>query len=107
MFQKRLQVRKASEKRAMLASLRNEMIEKRNALIRQAVRATPELLEQAAAKITSSFIRERLMEYGSVKDAYEASSMVAGEINIILAEEFCADLIAPVIAAYEAEREGL
>ena len=47
------------------------------------------------------------MEYGSVKDAYEASSMVAGEINIILAEEFCADLIAPVLAVYEAERERL
>ena len=106
-FQRELQVRKASEKQAMLAFLRNEMLEKRNALIRQAVRATPELLEHAAAKITSSFIRERLMEYGSVKDAYEASSMVAGEINIILAEEFCADLIAPVLAVYEAEREGL
>ena len=48
------------------------MLEKRNALIRQAVRARPELLEQAAAKITSIFIRERLMEYDSVKDAYEA-----------------------------------
>ena len=33
--------------------------------------------------------------------------MVAGEINSILAEEFCADLIAPVIAVYEAERERL
>ena len=47
------------------------------------------------------------MEYDSVKDAYEAGGMVAGEINIILAEEFCADLIAPVLAAYAAEREGL
>ena len=46
------------------------------------------------------------MEYDSVKDAYEASSMVAGEVNSILAEAFCADLIAPVIAAYEAEREA-
>ena len=42
-----------------------------------------------------------------MKDAYEAGGMVAGEINIILAEEFCADLIAPVLAVYEAEREGL
>ena len=91
----------------MLASLRTEMLEKRNALMRQAVRARPELLEQAAAKITSSFIRERLMEYDSVKDAYEAGGMVAGDINSILAEEFCADLIAPVLAVYEAEREGL
>ena len=106
-FQKELQVRKAAEREAMLASLRTEMLEKRNALIRQAVRARPELLEQAAARITSRFVQERLTEYDSVKDAYEAGGMVAGEINIILAEEFCADLIAPVLAVYEAEREGL
>ena len=106
-FQKELQVRKAEEREAMLASLRTEMLEKRNALIRQAVRTTPELLEQAAARITSRFVQERLTEYDSVKDAYEAGGMVAGEINIILAEEFCADLIAPVIATYQAEREQL
>ena len=106
-FRKELQVRKAEEREAMLDALKAEMHEKKGALLRQAVRARPELLEQAAAKITSIFIRERLMEYDSVKDAYEASSMVAGEINSILAEAFCADLIAPVIAAYEAEREGL
>ena len=52
-FRKELQVRKAEERKAMLASLRTEMLEKRNALIRQAVRARPELLEQAAAKIMS------------------------------------------------------
>ena len=106
-FQKELQVRKAEEREAMLASLRTEMLEKRNALIRQAVRARPELLEQAAAKIMSSFIRERLMEYDSVKDAYGAGGSVTGDINSILAEEFCADLIAPVLAVYEAERERL
>ena len=106
-FRKELQVRKSEERKGMLASLRTEMLEKRNALIRQAVRARPELLEQAAARITSRFVQERLTEYDSVKDAYEAGGMVAGEINIILAEEFCADLIAPVLAAYAAEREGL
>ena len=90
-FRKELQVRKAEEREAMLALLRNEMLEKRNALIRQAVRARPELLEQAAAKIMSSFIRERLMEYDSVKDAYGAGGSVTGEINSILAEAFCAD----------------
>ena len=80
---------------------------KRVPCFRQAVRATPELLERAAARIASRFVQERLTEYDSVKDAYEAGGMVAGEINIILAEEFCADLIAPVLAVYEAEREGL
>ena len=103
-FQKRLQAEKAKEKQAMLASLKNEMFEKQNALIRQAVRAAPELLEQAAAKIRSSFIRERLMNYDSVKDAYVAGGVVAGDINSILANEFCADLIASVIAEYENEK---
>ena len=106
-FQKQLQAEKAEEKQAMLASLKNEMLEKQNALIRQAVRANPELLEHAVAKITSIFIRERLMEYDSIHDAYAAGGMVASDINAILAKDFCADLIAPVIAAYEAEKERL
>ena len=106
-FQKQLQAEKTEEKQAILASLKNEMLEKQNALIRQAVRANPELLEHAVAKITSSFIRERLMEYDSIHDAYAAGGMVASDINAILAKDFCADLIAPVIAAYEAEKERL
>ena len=106
-FQKELQVKKKKEKQEILALLRREMLEKQTALIRQAVRANPELIEQAAEKITSSFVRDRLMDYDSVKDAYAAGVLVAGEINSILAKEFCADLIAPVIAAYEAEKEQL
>ena len=106
-FQKELQVKKKKEKQEILALLRREMLEKRHALIRQAVRANPELIEQAAEKITSSFVREVLMGYDSVKDAYAAGVLVAGEINSILAKEFCADLIAPIIAAYEAEKERL
>ena len=106
-LQKRLQVEKKKEKEEMLASLRREMVEKKNALIRRAVRANPELLEQAAERITSSFVNDFLMEYDSVKDAYAVGGLVAGEINIILGEEFCADLIAPVITAYEAEKERI
>ena len=105
--EKRLQAEKAKEKQAMLASLKGEMLEKQNALIRQAVRTNPELLEHAAAKITSNFIRERLMDYDSIKDAYGAGSVVAGEINAILAKEDCADLIAPIIVAYEVEMQRL
>ena len=103
-FQKQLQAEKAEEKQAMLASLRDEMLEKQNALIRQAVRANPELLDQAASKITSSFVRDRLIEYDSINDAYGAGGMIAGEINSILAKEHCADLIASVIATYEDEK---
>ena len=103
-FQKQLQAEKSEEKQAMLASLRDEMLEKQNALIRQAVRANPELLDQAASKITSSFVRDRLIEYDSINDAYGAGGMIAGEINSILAKEHCADLIALVIATYEDEK---
>lgn len=106
-FQKQLQAEKAAEKKAMLASLKDEMLEKQNTLIRQAVRANPELLQQAATMITSGFVRERLMAYDSVKDAYDAGGVVAGEINNILSKDLCADLIAPVIAIYEAEIEQL
>ena len=38
-FQKQLQAEQAENKKAMLASLKDEMLEKQNALIRQAVRA--------------------------------------------------------------------
>ena len=103
-FQKQLQSEKAEETQAMLASLKNEMLEKQNALLRQAVRANPELLDQAAAKITSGFIRERLLEYDSIADAYAAGSVVAGDINNILAKDLCADLIAPVVETYEDEK---
>lgn len=106
-FQKQLQAEQAENKKAMLASLRDELLEKQNALIRQAVRANPELLEQAAAKITSGFVRERLMAYDSIKDAYDAGAVVAGDINNILSKDLCADLIAPLIAMYEAEIKQL
>ena len=103
-FQKQLQAEKEEEKQAMLVSLKDEMLEKQNTLIRQAVRATPELLDQAVAKISSGFIRERLLEYDSIADAYAASGVVAGDINNILAKEHCADLIAPVVETYEYEK---
>lgn len=106
-FQKQLQAEKAAEKKAMLASLKDELLEKQNALIRQAVRANPELLQQAATMITSGFVRERLMEYDSIKDAYDAGGVVAGDINNILSKDLCADLIAPVIAMYQTEIEQL
>ena len=106
-YQKQLQAEREKEKQAMLASLKSEMLEKQNTLIRQAVRANPELLKQAAAKISSGFIRERLMDYEAIEDAYAAGGLVAGDINSILANGLCADLIAPVIAAYEAEKERL
>ena len=106
-FQKQLKVDRDRKKASMLETLRKEMYEKRTALIRQAVRATPELLEQAAEHISSSFTRSLLDDYNSVQEAYEVGGMVTGELNEILAEKFCADLVAPVIAMYEAEVERI
>lgn len=103
-FQTELEERKAHEKRATLDSLASEMSEKRSALLRQAVRANPELLEQAAEKIQSYLARERLASYNSLQEAYRDGGMVTAEINAILAEEFCQDLLAPIITAYEDEK---
>lgn len=102
--QVRLQERKAEEQQGMLNSLESEMVEKKNALLRQAVRTNPELLEQAADKIQSHIVRERLASFASVQDAYRDGGMVTAEINAILADEYCADLLAPVYEIYEAEK---
>ena len=106
-FQKQLEEEKERERTAMLETLRTEMYEKQTALIRQAVRANPELLEQAAEHIASSYARNLLPNYDSVQQAYEVGGMITGELNEILAERYCADLVAPVIAMYEAEIERL
>ena len=103
-FQTELEKRKSHEKQVILASLEAEMSEKRSALLRQAVRTEPELLEQAAEKIQSYLARERLASYNSLQEAYRDGGMVTAEINAILAEEFCQDLLAPIISAYEDEK---
>ena len=40
----------------------------------------------------------------SIEEAYRDGGMVTAEINGILAEDFCADLVAPIEAAYETEK---
>ena len=99
LHQKQLQ-----EHQAMLEVLKADFNEKKNALLQQAVREDPHLLERAAAKITSRFARARLETYPSVADAYKVGGMVTGEINYILAEELCQDLLAPVLQQYEDEK---
>ena len=49
-------------------------------------------------------IRERLLEHGSAMEAYQKGGMVKAEIDGILAAEFCQEILAPVVAAYEAEK---
>ena len=86
--QAQFQERKHEEQQAMLNALKSEMSDKRSALLRQAVRTHPELLEQAAEKIQSHFARERLASYNSLQEAYRDGGLVTAEINAILAEEF-------------------
>lgn len=106
-FQAQLEERKEQEREAMLNALESELSEKRRALLRQAVRTHPELLERAAERIQSRFVRERLARYDSLQAAYRDGGMVTAEINEILAEEFCSELLAPVYAAYEAEKKQI
>ena len=103
-FQAQFEARKAREKEGLLNALESETLEKRNALLRQAVRANPELLEQASGSIQSHVVRKRLNNYDTVQEAYRDGGMVTAEINAILAEEFCQDLLAPVMEAYETEK---
>ena len=103
-FQAQLEERRAREREGMLNALENETNEKKNALLRQAVRTDPGLLEKAAAEIKGRIVLKRLELYDSVQEAYENNVIVSAEINAILAETFCADLLAPLYEVYEAEK---
>ena len=106
-LQAALAARKAEERDGMLDALESEIIEKRNALLRQAVRTDPELLVQAADRIQAHIVRERLERADSIQEAYRNGGMVTAEINAILAKEFCADLLAPLYEVYETEKARL
>ena len=104
LLEEELHQKQLQEHRAMLEVLKADFNEKKNALLQQAVREDPHLLERAAAKITSGFTLARLETYSSVADAYKVGGMVTGEINYILAEELCQDLLSPVLQQYEDEK---
>ena len=106
-LEKQLQADNERNQQQQLAALKANFNEKKSALLQQAVRENSKLLEEAAAKITSGFARERLAAYDSVTDAYEVGGLVTSEINYILAAEFCQDLLAPVVGAYEDEKARL
>ena len=104
-LQAKLEARKAKEQADMLEALDSERKEKRNALLRQAVRTDPELLEKAAAKISSHIALEWLdNKYESLEEAYRDGGLVTAEIHGILADEFCVELLAPLEAVYETEK---
>ena len=103
-IQKQRQQRTEKLKEKQLEDLTAEFRIKRANIIRQAVHANPQLVEKAAARIQSYIVRERLSEHDSVIEVYQRGGMVKAEIDGILAEEFCKDILAPVIAAYEDEK---
>ena len=102
--QKERQVRAEKAKQKQLEALEEELNIKRNNILRHAIHADPELVERAAARIQSHIIRQRLLEHPTAMAAYQQGGMVTAEINAILAADFCQDLLAPVVAAYEDEK---
>lgn len=103
-LQKQREARAERAKEKELEDLAAEFKAKRDNILRQVVHTQPELVEQAAEKITSYMIRERLLEHDTAMVAYQKGGMVKAEIDGILAAEFCQDLLAPVNAAYEDEK---
>ena len=102
--QEEREVRAERAKEQELEDLRKEYYAKRNNILRQAVHADPELVDKAAERVTAYIVHQRLVDQDSAMEAYQQGGMVTAEINEILAEEFCQDLLAPVITAYEDER---
>ena len=97
-----LRAEKVREKE--LEDLTAEFKVKRDNILRQAVHNQPELVESAAEKIQAYIIRERLLEHSSALEAYQKGGMIKAEIDGILAAEFCQELLAPVVEAYEDEK---
>ena len=106
-LQKQRQARAEKAKQKALEDLKMEYNAKRNTLLRQAVHADPGLVDAAAESVQSYIVRQRLVEQPSAMAAYQKGGMVAAEINAILAAEFCQDLLAPVNAAYQDERDRI
>ena len=103
-LQKARELRAAKVREKALEDLTTEFIAKRNTLLRQAVHADTHLVEHAAERIQSYIVRQRLEEHPTPMKAYQQGGMVTAEINAILAEELCQDILAPVVAAYEDEK---
>ena len=105
--QKARQLRAEKVREKELQELTEEFKIKRQNILRQTVHADPELVERAAKHIHSYIVRERLLEHDSALAAYQKGGMVTAEINAILAAEFCQELLAPVVEAYQDERDRI
>lgn len=105
--QKEREARAEKAREKALEDLTEELKVKREAIIRQAIHTDPGLIEAAAERVQSRFVLQRLVDEDSVMDLYQKGGMVKAEIDSIIADEFCGELLAPVIEAYENEKARL
>ncbi len=101
---KEREMRAARAREKELEDLTTEFYFKRDNLLRQAIQADSELVERAAARIELPLLRKRLLEYDTAMQAYKEIPMIKAEIDAILADDFCKELLAPVVSAYEEEK---
>ena len=100
--ERQIRAKRAREKE--LEDLTTEFYFKRDNLLRQAIQSDSELVERAADRIELPLLRKRLLEYDSAMRAYKEIPMVKAEIDAILADDFCRELLAPIVSAYEEEK---
>lgn len=98
------QVRAEKLKEQALEDLTEAFYIKRNNIVRQAIQADPLLIERAAERVEMHHPRKRLEEYDTATEAYQDSPMVKVAIEKVIADEFCQDRLAPIVAAYEDEK---
>ena len=101
---KERQIRAERAREKELEDLTTEFYFKRDNLLRQAIQSDSEIVERAAEQIELPLIRKRLLEYDTAMQAYKEIPMVKAEIDAILADDFCQELLAPVVLAYEEEK---
>ena len=107
------QVRKQRQERAQkakekeLEDLKEAFIIKRNNIVRQAIQADPAIIENAAERVAFIHPRRRIEEYDTATEAYHDSTMVKVAIEEVIAEHFCQDRLAPIIEAYENEKDRI
>ena len=101
---KERQVRAERAKQKQLEDLTESFHVKRKNIVRQAMQADATLIEKAAERVTLIHPRRRLEEYDTATEAYQESGMVKVAIDEVIANEFCQDLLAPIITTYEDEK---
>ena len=106
-------VRKERETRAErarekeLEDLSEKFRIKRANLLRRAIQADPALVDRAVARIDNNFVCRRIEECDTALQAYKEYPVVKSYVDAILADDFCRELLAPVVAAYEDEKDRI